>query len=160
MSDVYISGSLTHTPREMWDIYEKIGKVVEEFGLKPYIPHIHTPQNINRSVEQITNSHTDFDDADTIHKDIFHNDLLFVEKSKLVIAEVSNPSIGAGVELGIAFKTGKPVIFLAKKDTVVSSFVRGPVQSGFAHLIRYENEEDALHQLKTLLETKFKSLTE
>lgn len=160
MSDVYISGSLTHTPKDEWDIYEKIGKVVEEFGLRPYIPHIHTPENINRSIEQITNSHTDFNDADTIHKDIFHNDMSFVEKSKLVIAEVSNPSIGAGVEIGTAFKTGKPVIYLARKDAVVSSFVRGPVQSGLAHMIRYENEEDALSQLKALLETKFKSLIE
>lgn len=156
MSDVYISGSLTHIPREMWDIYEKIGKVVQEFGLKPYIPHIHTAENLNRSIEQIRNSYTNFDDP--VHKDIFNNDMVFVEKSKLIIAEVSTPSIGAGVELGVAFKTGKPVIFLAKRDAVVSSFVKGPVQAGLAHLIRYENEEDALSQLKSLLESKFKSL--
>jgi len=157
MSDVYISGSLTHTPKESWDIYEKIGKVVEDFGLKPYIPHIHTPQNINTTEEYIRSRYGDFDDG--VHKAIFDNDIAFVENCKLVIAEVSSPSIGAGVEIGVALKAGKPVICLVKNGAVVTSFIKGPAQSGFIHLIRYENEEDALLQLRTALETKFKSLT-
>lgn len=156
MSDVYISGSLTHTPIESWDIYEKIGKVVEDFGLKPYIPHLHTPININTTTEHIRSRYEDFDDG--VHKDIFHNDISFVENSKLVIAEVSNPSIGAGIEIGVALKGGKPIICLARNDAVVTSFIKGPVQSGLVHLIRYENEEDALSQLRTLLQNKFKNL--
>jgi len=158
MSDVYISGSLTHTPRESWDIYEKLGKVVEDFGLKPFIPHIHTPQNLNTTVEHIRSRYGNFDDS--IHKAIFDNDIAFVENCKLVIAEVSSPSIGAGVEIGVALKAGKPVVCLVKNGTIVSSFITGPAQAGLVHLIRYENEEDALSQLKYLLETKFKSLIE
>ena len=82
-----------------------------------------------------------------------------MENCKLVIAEVSSPSIGAGVKIGVAIKAGKPVICLVKNGAIVTSFIKGPAQSGLIHLIRYENEEDALSQLKTLLETKFKNLT-
>jgi len=158
MTSVYISGSLRHIPREWWDIYEKIGKVVEDFGLKAYIPHVHTPQNVNHTIEHIMSSDDDLSDG--VHKDIFHNDILHVENSKLVIAEVSNPSTGSGIELGVAIKIGKPIICLAKKDAVVTSLVRGAAQSGLIHMIRYETGEDALQQLKILLETKFKSLIE
>lgn len=156
MTDVYISGSLRHIPRERWGIYENIGKVVESFGLKPYIPHIHTPQNINHTVDTIMSSNGDFEDG--FHKDIFHNDILHVENSKLVIAEVSNPSLGSGIELGVALKIGKPIICLARKNAVVTSLVRGAAQSGMMQIIRYETEEDALSRLKNLLETKFTHL--
>ena len=155
--DVYVSGSITHIPKQEWGIYEKMGEVIEDFGLSAYIPHIHTPQTINQHIDTIVNS---TNDLDGFHKDVFSDNVSRVEASKLIIAEVSNPPTGSGIELGIALRTGKPIICLANKNAVVTPLVIGASQLGLMQIIRYESEKDALYQLKNILETKFVHLTE
>lgn len=155
MTEVYISGSLLHSDREWWNIYEKIGEVVQQFGLIPYIPHIHTPATVNSNIENIIGSK---DDSHPVHESVFLQDKKTVENCKLVIAEVTNPSTGSGIELGWAISNRKPIICLAKKGAKVTSLIKGPANSGLVYLIRYENEKDALDQLKILLEKKFRDL--
>lgn len=158
MSDVYVAGSLHHMPREWWGIYERIGEAVESFGLSAVVPHLKTPEKINHSVEAIVNSVNSRSDDDSFHKDIFQHDIDFVENAKLIIAEVSNPSLGSGIELGVALKSGKPIICLANKSSVVTPLVMGAAQSGLMHLIRYDSIDDALAQLDALLKSKFSHL--
>ena len=45
-------------------------------------------------------------------KEIYERDLEWLESADAVIAEVTNPSLGVGYELGIAEKLGKPVLCL------------------------------------------------
>ena len=45
-------------------------------------------------------------------KEICQRDLEWLESADAVIAEVTNPSLGVGYELGIAEKFGKPVLCL------------------------------------------------
>ena len=45
-------------------------------------------------------------------KEIYERDLVWLESADAVIAEVTNPSLGVGYELGIAEKLGKPVLCL------------------------------------------------
>ena len=45
-------------------------------------------------------------------KEIYQRDLEWLESADAVIAEVTNPSLGVGYELGIAEKLGKPVLCL------------------------------------------------
>ena len=45
-------------------------------------------------------------------KEIYQRDLEWLESAVAVIAEVTNPSLGVGYELGIAEKLGKPVLCL------------------------------------------------
>ena len=45
-------------------------------------------------------------------KEIYMRDLEWLESADAVIAEVTNPSLGVGYELGIAEKLGKPVLCL------------------------------------------------
>ena len=45
-------------------------------------------------------------------KEIYQRDLEWLESADAVIAEVSNPSLGVGYELGIAEKLGKPILCL------------------------------------------------
>lgn len=154
MSDVYIAGSLRHMPKKWWNIYEKIDKVVEEFGFKAHVPHINTTDDVGITVETIHNPNLDLKTRSEVYKrnwDVVHN-------AKLIIAEVTNPSTGTGMEIGWALKLNKPIICLAHKNADVTSMVLGPVHLGQIDFIRYENEEDALSQLKTVLETKFKDL--
>ena len=45
-------------------------------------------------------------------KEIYERDLEWLESADAVIAEVTNPSLGVGYELGVAEKLGKPVLCL------------------------------------------------
>ena len=45
-------------------------------------------------------------------KEIYQRDLEWLDSADAVIAEVTNPSLGVGYELGIAEKLGKPVLCL------------------------------------------------
>ena len=45
-------------------------------------------------------------------KEIYERDLEWLESADAIIAEVTNPSLGVGYELGIAEKLGKPVLCL------------------------------------------------
>ena len=45
-------------------------------------------------------------------KEIYQRDLEWLESADAVIAEVTNPSLGVGYELGIAEKLGKPILSL------------------------------------------------
>ena len=45
-------------------------------------------------------------------KEIYQRDLEWLKSADAVIAEVTNPSLGVGYELGIAEKLGKPVLCL------------------------------------------------
>lgn len=154
MSDVYIAGSLRHAPKEWWSIYEKIGKLVEEFGLKAHIPHVDTIKDVGIDAGTIHNPNLDLETRSKVYKrnwDAVHN-------AKLIIAEITRPSIGTGIELGWVLESNKPIICLADKDADITSMVLGAVHSGRIDFIRYGSEEDALLQLKSLLEDKFKNL--
>ena len=45
-------------------------------------------------------------------KEIYQRDIEWLESADAVIAEVTNPSLGVGYELGIAEKLGKPILSL------------------------------------------------
>ena len=45
-------------------------------------------------------------------KEIYERDLEWLESADAIIAEVTNPSLGVGYELGIAEKLGKPILCL------------------------------------------------
>ena len=67
-------------------------------------------------------------EQDFTDKEIYQRDLEWLESADAVIAEVTNPSLGVGYELGIAEKLGKPVLCLYKDssdDTKLSAMVSG-----------------------------------
>ena len=51
-------------------------------------------------------------EQDFTDKEIYQRDLEWLESADAVIAEVTNPSLGVGYELGIAEKLGKPALCL------------------------------------------------
>lgn len=67
-------------------------------------------------------------EQDFTDKEIYQRDLEWLESADAVIAEVTNPSLGVGYELGIAEKLGKPVLCLYKDsndNTKLSAMVSG-----------------------------------
>ncbi len=154
MTDVYIAGSLRHTPKEWWKIYEKLADVAKKFGLNVHVPHIDTVDAANMSSEDIHNPNLDL----SVRAKVYNKNLEVIKNSKLIIAEVSNPSIGTGIELGVALQHNKPIICLAKTGADITSMVLGPVNLGMIEMVRYENESEALNKLENVLTKKFSNL--
>ena len=67
-------------------------------------------------------------EQDLSDKEIYQRDLEWLESADAVIAEVTNPSLGVGYELGMAEKLGKPILCLyedSNKKRKLSAMVSG-----------------------------------
>ncbi|MBL4725044.1 MAG: nucleoside 2-deoxyribosyltransferase [Lutibacter sp.] len=72
---------------------------------------------------------------------------LEIDKSDFIIAELTTKSIGVGIEIGYAYAKGKPIIYLRKKGSEYSTTASG----SSTYIIEYENENDLMELMKTLL---------
>lgn len=136
MYKVYVSGALTDVknPLETKALYEKIGSVCEEIGLQPYVPHLHT--------DPVNN-------PDITPREVFDKDKHQVSISDLVIAYLGSLSFGVGMELAYAESNKIPIILLYETGKLISRFPRG-IPTVIAE-IQFNDREDALNQLKTVL---------
>ncbi|MFW5702843.1 MAG: hypothetical protein ACOCXP_02655 [Candidatus Dojkabacteria bacterium] len=74
-------------------------------------------------------------------REIYNYDRGCVEKSDVMIAEVSNPSHGVGMEIMYAITLGKPLVAIAHADAHVSRMVQGIDYERFVFM-RYEDFAD------------------
>jgi nucleoside 2-deoxyribosyltransferase len=80
---------------------------------------------------------------------IFERDRLGVENSDAIVADVSRPSIGVGMELMAAYHAKKRIIVAMKKGSVVSRMVTHMAPK---KTIEFADETDLYSSLKRLLE--------
>lgn len=66
-----------------------------------------------------------------------------IDNSDFLIAELSNKSIGVGIEIGYAFATKKPIIYIRQKGSEYSTTTAGCAHS----IIEYENEKDLTQKI-------------
>lgn len=74
-------------------------------------------------------------------------ELLQNKKCDLVLAEVSYPSTGQGIELGWANIYGIPIVCIYKKNAKIA----GSLKMVSDTFIEYENSEDLINKLSTNL---------
>ncbi len=74
-------------------------------------------------------------------------EMLINKQIEYILAEVSYPSTGQGIEFGYADMTSTPVILLAKEDVKLSS----SVEEMFTNIIRYKDTADLIDQVKSRL---------
>jgi nucleoside 2-deoxyribosyltransferase len=136
MYKIYVSGALTNVenPIETKALYEKIGLVCEEIGFQSYVPHLHT--------DPVNN-------PDITPREVFDKDKHQVSISDLVIAYLGSLSFGVGMELAYAENNKIPIIVLYETGKRISRFPLG-IPSVIA-IIQFNDHEDALNQLKTVL---------
>ncbi|MEM3419505.1 MAG: nucleoside 2-deoxyribosyltransferase [Nitrososphaerota archaeon] len=84
----------------------------------------------------------------TSPKDILKRDIEGVLKSDVLIAEVSNPSHGVGMEIAIAFLSGKKIIIIKNKDSKLSYMLQGIPDK---EIIEYTSKEDMKEKLSEKL---------
>ncbi len=70
-----------------------------------------------------------------------------IQNSDLILAEVSYPSLGEGIELGWADLFKKPIICFHKKGQLGSIFVEMVTKN----VIEYETTEDMIEKLEKVL---------
>lgn len=71
--------------------------------------------------------------------DVFERDRTATERSDAIVADVTEPSIGVGMEIMAAYKAGKRIIVLAKKGQVTSRML---AHMDRRELVEYERDED------------------
>ncbi|MFH1631407.1 MAG: deaminase [bacterium] len=140
IKQAYIAGGLTNLSEfgalDKFDFYAELGKVCDELGVTPRIPHIHNEEN-----EKVP------EDKDP--KQIFEWASNEARVADVTVAEVTHPSLGTGGEIVIAGQCGKPVVLMSKKGTLVSRFAIG--NPAVVYHIEYETPEEACKMLKYVL---------
>jgi len=82
-------------------------------------------------------------------EEIFDRDYNQIKSSDLIIAEVSEPSHGVGIEIGMSFPLGLKRIILFQKGSVVTKLVQGMPDT---FIVEYEEIEDLKNNLNEILE--------
>ena len=103
-----------------------IKTIIKEKGIEPFVFHIGT------------NS-----------KEIFKRDMHLVKSCQLIVAEVSEPSHGVGIELGVGYCMGHSLILLHEKGKKISRLAKGLPN---AIILEYKNIEDLKKKLNSALE--------
>ncbi len=71
------------------------------------------------------------------------NSIEYIKTSDLIIAEVSFPSTGQGIELGLAYMSNVPILCVSKKD----SHIAGSLKSITNNFIEYADTQDFIDQI-------------
>ena len=79
---------------------------------------------------------------------IFERDMRGAEKSDAIVADVTSPSIGVGMELMAAYKAGRKIIVAAKEGSTVSHMLLH--MDGKEH-IEFKDEQDLYEKLMGVL---------
>jgi nucleoside 2-deoxyribosyltransferase len=124
---IYFSGSIAGG-RAYLDTYEKIVAYLKKLGHRVPSEHIIHPDVLKR--ENVFSP-----------EDIYTRDVEWIKESDVVIAEVSNPSLGVGYEISYALRLKKPVLCLFKKGLFISRMITGNTSPGI-NVIEYTTAED------------------
>jgi hypothetical protein len=86
--------------------------------------------------------------------DVFSRDTEGVEKSDAIVADVSEPSIGVGMEIMAAHLLGKRVVVVMRRGSVVSRMLTHMEPK---EMIEFDEDEDLYKSLRRSLESGFQS---
>lgn len=101
----YLSGPIIHSEFRQDDLYQVVIKTLEERGVSVFAPQFLPPAD----------SH-----------EIYQRDVDQVRACDFLVAEVSNPSLGVGMEIMLAIELSKPIIMFYNKEMGrLSKMVRG-----------------------------------
>ncbi len=134
VKSVYLSCALTNAPASARVLYGMLKQAASEIGVDLYCPHEHTdPMNA------------------TTHspKEVYDVDKKRVQESDAMVAVVTLPSLGVGVELEWAASSGKSIVLMSEKESKVSRAILG--LPGVVYHIEFEDNEDAGRKLQQVL---------
>ena len=80
---------------------------------------------------------------------VFHRDRIGSEQCDVLVADVTEPSIGVGMELMAAYKAGRKIVLVAKKGNMTSRMLQ---HMDGKETIEYEQDAEVYRGLRRLLE--------
>jgi len=80
--------------------------------------------------------------------DVYQRDTQGAEQCDLLVADVSEPSIGVGMEIMAAHKAGKKVVLVVKRGRVISRMLQHMDNREF---VEYGTEDDLYESLRRAL---------
>lgn len=86
--------------------------------------------------------------SDPAAVNVFRRDREGAEGCDVLVADVSVPSIGVGMEIMAAYKAGRRVVLVSKKGTVTSRML---LHMDRKETLEYENEEEVYAGLRRVL---------
>jgi adenylate cyclase class IV len=130
---VYFSGSISGG-RTLQPVYARIVALLQQRGYEVLTTHVAAPDVRDREGRGGAGA-----------AGIYNRDVRWLAECDLVIAEVSVPSLGVGVEISTAQHLGKPIVCLCRADVALSAMIEG---NPGVRVLRYQDESE----LPTLLE--------
>ena len=124
---IYFCGSIAGG-RGYLDTYTKMVRYLQSLGHVVPTEHIIAP-----NVLEIEKKET--------AEQIYQRDVEWLSESNKVIAEISNPSLGVGYEIGYALNLGKSVLALYKKGLFVSCMITGNTDANLS-VMEYSSQEE------------------
>ena len=125
---IYLGCSLTQAPEDfLQGIVDLKSQIKEKYEL---IEFFSDPLSVNQQSTELE-----------ICQRIYEFDKNCVESCDLMIAEVSYPSIGLGMELAFAVTNNKPILAVAKNNAKVSRMIMGICHPKF-QFIRYDDTKE------------------
>lgn len=131
---VFFSGSI-RGGRELLSVYQYLCTLIVSLGHEVLSEHV-----ADAELEKVESLMTE--------QKIFERDMLLLEHSECLIAEVTIPSIGVGYEICSALQKNMPVLCLYKEGSNVSAMIQG---NSDVIVQQYSAMED----LKTILASFF-----
>ncbi len=108
---VYLAAAMTNPQRDT-RVVEEVLKALHEAGHEVLTPHV---------VGEVE----DASDAHVSDAQLAQRDLAWLQQADCLVAEVSTPSHGVGIEVMAAVSAGKPVLAIAREGAPVSRLLSG-----------------------------------
>jgi thymidylate kinase len=138
---VYIAGGLTGAKRDLLGRYELIRDGCRAAGFDSYLPHQDTGPR----------------EADISPSRVMESNLSALNRSVAVVAELTIPSHGVGIEIHHALLRGIPVLGIARERADISKMVRGhPALRG--DIARYRKKEEIPRLVEQLLKGEIRAV--
>jgi len=140
---IYFCGSM-RAGRQDVDLYGVLVNKLQQYG------EVLTPFVADKSITNLGSEHPGGE------KGIHDRDVELLQKSNVVVAEVTQPSLGVGYEIGRAVAMGLPILCLYRpqEGKLLSGMIRGMDNGHDLRAVDYEVEQvDGL--LKTFLTQEF-----
>jgi nucleoside 2-deoxyribosyltransferase len=141
--NIYFSGSIAGG-RKYLDIYKKIVAYLKEKGHEVLTEHI------------IVDNIFDFE-SQWSPQEIYERDIKFLNQCDVVIAEVSNPSLGVGYEICYALEHQIPTLCIYQPGVFISRMIVGNTSSDLT-LFEYKDEKLLFQKVDEFLKQTSDSL--
>ena len=150
IKNIFLAGAYTGIDKNKLSIYAELKQFILGIDKNFNVVNVNDVDNYKKDY-QVNHPNASFKDVEIA---MVKYDIDFVKNCDLIIANLTNKSIGVGIELGIAFELNKNVLFVAESGSTISNMVLGCFQNNEIHF--YKDLVELKNIVKNYLEGKIK----